>query len=393
MTLRIVDVCAFYAPDGGGVKTYVERKLKAARPGEQEVVIVAPGKADGVIRREAGGSIVTIASPRFPFDRRYRYFDDERALHALLDRLAPDVIEASSPWGSATMVGRWRGAALRSLVMHADPLSAYAYRWFGGVASRDIIDRGFDWFWRRLRRLDSQFDLVVSASAQLSHRLAAGGLRRVTTIPMGVEPGLFLPARRDEQLRARLLARCGLGEEATLLIGIGRLAPEKRWPMVIEAVTAAGYDQPVGFVLFGDGCDSAKVVRAAANNPHVHLAAPVTDRIGLATILASADALVHGCEAETFCMVAAEAKASGLPLIVPDEGGAGDQFSEGQGAVYAARSAASLAKAVNRFIASSPAAHRARAALAAPHVLNMDDHFERLFSTYAARLESLADVA
>jgi alpha-1,6-mannosyltransferase len=393
MTVRIVDVCAFYAADGGGVKTYVERKLKAGRPGEQEIIIVAPGEADAVIREEPGGCIITLASPRFPLDRRYRYFDDEAALHGLLDRLSPDVVEASSPWGSATMVGRWRGSALRSLVMHADPLSAYAYRWFGGVASRDMIDRGFDWFWRRLRRLDNQFDLVVSASAGLSKRLCDGGLAKVTTIPMGVEPGIFSPVRRDEALRARLLARCGLDQPSTLLVGIGRLAPEKRWPMVIEAVTAAGYDQSVGLVLFGDGRDRARVVRAAANNPHVHLAAPIADRVELATILASADALVHGCEAETFCMVAAEAKASGLPLIVPDEGGAADQFIPGQGAIYTARSPASLARAVSGFIASSPNAHRDRAAIAAPQVVTMDEHFAHLFATYSARLERLADAA
>jgi alpha-1,6-mannosyltransferase len=393
MTIRIVDVCAFYAADGGGVKTYVERKLKAGRPGAQEIIIVAPGKTDAVIREEPGGCIMTLASPRFPLDRRYRYFDDEAALHRLLDRLSPDVVEASSPWGSATMVGRWHKPALRSLVMHADPLSAYAYRWFGGVASRDAIDRGFDWFWRRLRRLDSQFDLVVSASASLTRRLGAGGLAKVSTIPMGVEPGIFAPIRRDEGLRARLLARCGLDERSTLLVGIGRLAPEKRWPMVIEAVTAAGYDQPVGFVLFGDGRDRAKVVRAAANNPHVHLAAPIADRIELATILASADALVHGCEAETFCMVAAEARASGLPLVVPDEGGAGDQFSDGQGGLYAARNPASLARAIGGFIASSPTAHRGRAVIAAPQVVDMDRHFDRLFATYTARLERFADVA
>jgi alpha-1,6-mannosyltransferase len=28
--MRIVDVCAFYTPEGGGVRTYVERKLAAA---------------------------------------------------------------------------------------------------------------------------------------------------------------------------------------------------------------------------------------------------------------------------------------------------------------------------------------------------------------------------
>ena len=41
------------------------------------------------------------------------------------------------------MVGRWQGAATRSLVMHADPLSAYAYRWLGGIAPSKAIDRGF----------------------------------------------------------------------------------------------------------------------------------------------------------------------------------------------------------------------------------------------------------
>lgn len=326
--MRIVDVCAFYAPQGGGVKTYVERKLRAGRPGAAEIIVVAPGEQDGIVREEVGGCIMTIAAPTFPLDRRYRFFDDEPALHALLDRLAPDVIEASSPWTSPSMVARWQGHALRSLVMHADPLSAYAYRWFGGVATRDQIDRRFDWFWRHLRKLDDQFDMVVSASRSLSDRLHGGGLGKVVTVPMGVEPGLFSPALRDEGLRARLLARCGLPVDATLLIGLGRHAPEKRWPMVIDATVAAGYQRRVGLVLFGDGRDRARVVRAAANNPHIHLAAPVTDRRELAPIFASADALVHGCEAETFCMVAAEARASGLPLIVPDEGGAGDQLTD-----------------------------------------------------------------
>ena len=391
--MRIVDICAFYAPEGGGVKTYVERKLRAARPGEHEVIIVAPGERDGVVAEAPAGRIISVAAPRFPLDRRYHYFDDEQALHALLDRLTPDVVEASSPWSSPAMVARWRGPALRALVMHADPLSAYAYRWFGSVASRDRIDRGFDWFWRHLRRLDDQFDMVVSASPSLSMRLRAGGLRKVRTIPMGVADGVFSPHLRDADLRARLLRNCGLGPDATLLLGLGRLAPEKRWPMVIEAVTSAGYDHPVGLVLFGNGRERAKVIRAAANNPHVHLAAPIADRDMLATIIASADALVHGCEAETFCMAAVEAKASGLPLIVPDEGGASDQFVAGQGELYKARSAADLSSAIRRFLSSGVAEQRRHATLAAPFVHNMDGHFANLFSTYAGAGEQVADAA
>lgn len=330
----------------------------------------------------AHAKIVMMEARRFPLDGRYCYFDDEQALHRQLDQLVPDLVEVSSPWTSAAMVARWPGHAPRTLIMHADPLSAYAYRWFGGVASRNVIDRSFDWFWQHLRRLDDRFDAVISASNNLSARLRDGGLNHVITNPMGVEPGIFSPHGRDEALRARLLRRCGLPKEAVLLLGVGRLASEKRWPMVIDAVTAAGVDCPIGLVLIGNGRDRAKAVRAAADNPHVQLLAPVTDRPTLARIMASADALVHGCEAETFCMVASEAKASGLPLIVPDAGGAADQLAIGQGQSYVAGQAASLARAIKIFVADNPEAQRRRAVAAAMRVRSMDTHFDELFSLY-----------
>jgi alpha-1,6-mannosyltransferase len=224
--------------------------------------------------------------------------------------------------------------------------------------------------------------MVVSASRNLSERLRAGGLARTVTIPMGVEPGIFSPQLRDDALRSRLLSRCGLPPEATLLVGLGRLAPEKRWPMVIDAVTAAGIDHPIGFLLIGDGRERASIVRATKHNPHVQLLASITDRRAVARILASADALVHGCEAETFCMVVSEARASGLPLIVPDAGGASDQFQRGQGATYHAANASSLAAALKGFVARDPGDQRVRAAAAAAAVRSMDQHFHDLFRAY-----------
>ncbi|MFT3965459.1 MAG: glycosyltransferase, partial [Sphingobium sp.] len=327
--MRIVDVCAFYTPAGGGVKTYVEQKLRAAERFGHEVVIVAPGDKTGTLSESSHGKVETLAGPRFPLDRRYGYFNDEKALHARLHELKPDIVEASSPWGSAAMVARWDGTAPKALIMHADPLSAYAYRWFSPVASEAMIDRGFDWYWRHLRRLDERFEIIVSASPGLSGRLTAGGLHRVETIPMGVTADIFSPDYRDEGLRQRLLERCELGPEALLLLGVGRHAPEKRWPMVIGAVQAASYDRPIGLVIIGGGRQQARVVRAVANNPHIHLMAPTSDRHMLARLYASADALVHGCEAETFGMCAAEAVASGTPLIVPDSGGSSDQCGPG----------------------------------------------------------------
>ena len=79
--MKIVDVSAFYAPRGGGVRTYVERKLTTGPALGHEIVVIAPGKRSEVIERGTGARIRFVAAPQFPLDRTYRYFDDADALH------------------------------------------------------------------------------------------------------------------------------------------------------------------------------------------------------------------------------------------------------------------------------------------------------------------------
>lgn len=387
--MRIVDICAFYAPQGGGVKTYVRHKMLAGPARGHEVIILAPAAQAHVEYFGDHGRIEYVPGRRFPLDGRYHYFHDEAALHARLDALRPDLVEASTPWGSASMVANWRSDVPRSLIMHADPLGNYAYRWFRSLASREQIDRGFDWFWRHLRRLDARFDHIVCASDELATRLENGGLRHVVTNRMGVQPGIFSPRHRDPDLRRRLLQWCDLDENALLLFGAGRHAPEKRWPMIIEAVTACGFDRPVGLVIAGDGRARASVQRAAADNPHVRLMAPVTDRHAFASLLASADALVHGSESETFCMIAAEARASGIPMFLPDGGAAADHLVPGAGHHYRAADASSLAAAIRLFLTQGPADHLANARAAAADTRTMDAHFADLFTLYEGTRRSL----
>lgn len=380
--MKIVDVAAFYSPKGGGVKTYIDRKLIAGPAAGHEIVVVAPGSENRVEDRGPGARIIFLEQPKFPLDRNYHYFRDEVALHATLDAEQPDFVEASSPWRSARLVGEWHGAAPRSLIMHADPLSAYAYRWFGAVASRETIDKQFGWFWRHLLRLDKRFDVTITASQALSERLVEGGMTNVVTNPMGIAAGVFSPGLRDEAFRSRMLERCDLPPEATLFLGIGRHHSEKRWPTVIEAITAAGGKTPIGLVLVGDGRDQAKILRAAEGNPHVHLVSPISDRTELARLFASADCYIHGGDAETFCMVAAEARASGLPMIGPNGGAIVDHIRDSNGWLYEAGNAASAAQAIDEFLAMPRHEVRSRAVLLAPLVRLMDQHFEELFALY-----------
>lgn len=372
--MRIVDVCAFYSPYGGGVRTYVEQKLRVGPELGHEIVILAPGDEDAVIERGPNARIITLKNPRLPVDRKYWYFASTPQLHDALDELQPDFVEAASPWRSASLVAEWAGPAPRSLIMHADPMSAYAYRWLGQVFARDTIDRQFSMFWEHLRRHSRRFDHVVCANSSLTRRLAESGVSATVTVPMGVEPGRYSPQNRDPALRARLLAACDLPESASLLLGVGRLAGEKRWPMVIDAVSAASREMPIGLVLFGEGREQRAILKHIGENPHVRLFEPERDPTIFPRIIASADALVHGSEAETFCMVAAEARASGIPIIVPDEGGAVDHAARGGGVTYAACDAAAAARAIVAVLTDR--SHRPQLARTST------DHFADLFAMY-----------
>jgi alpha-1,6-mannosyltransferase len=373
--VKIVDVCAFYAPQGGGVKTYVEQKLAIGSRLGHDIIIIAPGDQDRSEPR-GGGRIEWVKSPQLPVDRRYRYFDDERRLLARVAAETPDLIEASSPWRSASQIGRAFPGVPRALFMHADPFAAYGYRWLGEFASVEAIDRGLEFGWRYMRTLCAAYDVVVSPSAGLAGRLADQGVANVVTVALGVEPGVFSPRLRDRALRRRMLAHCALPEDATLLLGVGRFSPEKRWPMIVDAVTAAAVQQPVGLVLVGDGPQRRRVRRQARGNPHIFLAAPMRDRAALARLMASADALIHGCDAETFSLVAAEAVASGLPLIVPDRGGTADHAAQSGGLLYKSASAQDATRAILAFI-DGP-----RPMPIGP-ARTMPEHFEALFALYA----------
>ena len=81
-------------------------------------------------------------------------------------------------------------------------------------------------------------------------------------------------------------------------------------------------------------------------------------------------------------MAAAEARASGLPLIVPDRGAAVDQLVPGAGAIYRSGRVQSLADAISTFAATGPELQHARAVHHA-RSRTTDEHFGELFARYA----------
>jgi alpha-1,6-mannosyltransferase len=268
------------------------------------------------------------------------------------------------------------------MFMHADPVAIYPQRWLGPVASPQRIDQLFEWFWRYLRKLAGRFASVVTGGFWLGQRFEHHGLAAVTSLPLGVDKGVFSPRLRDERLRSDLLKACSCPDDATLALAVGRFHPEKRWPMVIEAATKARADAPIGLVVVGDGIDRARVLRAAAGKPHVHLLPPIRDRGLLAAHLASADVLVHGCDSETFGLLPAEAMASGLPLVGPDRGGFADLAQPSTSEIYRSGDAEAATAAILRLLARDSRTLKAAAVEAAAGVRRDIDHFADLFDHY-----------
>ena len=396
--MRIVDVNENYSPTGGGVRTYLERKMGIMAELGHELIVVAPGDRTWIEERPGGGQIYWIKSPRLFVDRNYSIFVDEIGVHRALDALEPDIVENSSPHMSAWSVASWKGDALKVFFAHNDHIGAYPQRWLAGIATRQQVERAFGWYTRYMARFLTHYDAFVTNGPALAKRYARRGLTVHAAMPLGIERSDFSPDLRDERLRAALLAQCGLPPEGHLLLGLGRHHPEKRWSLVIDAVEAAGADVPVGLILIGDGFQRARLEARAAGSPHIRMFRPVYDRQRLSRIMASCDALIHGSDNEPFGLVAVEAVASGLPLIVPDEGGCAEIAEPLFAETYRAGDPWAAADAIRRMFAREPAILRAAARHAAGKVRTDRDHAVSLMDYYsgllaARRGEVAAEVA
>jgi alpha-1,6-mannosyltransferase len=382
--VKILDVSEFYTDRGGGVRTYTNQKLQAAADLGHELVVAAPAARDGEERR-LGGRVLWIESPRFPLDTRYHVFVRPSAVHRAIAREQPDVVEGSSVWSGGWFAASAPTHALKALVFHQDPVAVYPQTLLDGLLSPARIDGLCAPYWAFLKRLSARFDLTVTASAWLAERLTQQGIGNARAVPFGSDSACFAGARRDAELRARLLASTGTPEHGTLLVSVSRHHPEKRLRTLCRAVQSLRERLPVGLVIFGDGPLRPLVERWAARAPGVHLAGFVSDRAELAAALASADALLHGSSAETYGIAVAEALRAGLPVIVPERGGAAELADASCAEFYRAGDVAACRAAIEAMIARlGEPLRRAAAAHAARSLRGPDQHFRELFALYEA---------
>lgn len=386
--MKIVDVAEHYAETGGGVRTYVDHKLRVGSDAGHEMVIVAPASRTCEEARY-GGRILWVESPPMPGDPRYHVFVKQQVVHDLLNREKPDVVEGSSVYAGGWFAGGYAGPAVKSLIFHQDPVAVYGHSFLDRYLPSVRIDRLARPVWAYLRRLAARFDTTVVAGDWLRERLTSFGLPRVSAVPFGIEAEPFMTVNRDEKVRRRLLLQAGLSSDASLLVAVSRHHPEKRLPTLIEAVKTVSRAQPVGLVIFGDGPSRRRIEALAARAPGVAIAGYTRDRTALAEAVASADGFLHGSAAETYGLVVAEAVCAGTPLVVPDTGGAAELARPEYAEIYRPGDPDACAAAIRRLLSRDPQALRSACISAARKPRTLDAHFAELFGHYGRLAEDL----
>lgn len=390
--MKIVDVSEFYAEQGGGVRTYTNQKLEAGAKAGIEVVVVAPGPEDREEQR-LGGRIRWVKGPPMPLDPRYYVLHRERAVHQILDEERPDIVEGSSTWTAGWFAARWQAPAnwqgAKALIFHQDPVAVYPHTFLDRWVPRDRIDAWCSPYWNYLGRLSEHYDHTVVAGQWLADRLAGRGVKSPKAVAFGVRKDELDPRFRSEEVRRRWLREAGAPEDGILFVGISRHHPEKRLGTLLKGFEEANkkLGGRAAFVLFGDGPLRSWVQRLGAQTPGVLVAGFTKNRQELADALASADAFLHGSAAETFGIVLAEALCSGLPLVVPEVGGAEDLAYPSWSETYEPGDIAGCGEAIVRLSRRDPSSLR-EAVLGAREnrVRSIEEHFEALFELYAGML-------
>ena len=321
--MHLADISLFYAPESGGVKTYLMAKAHWVKQNTRiRHSIIAPAWGGG----RADGAIIRVPSVPIPFVGGYRMPRSIKTGVDLLRRMRVDCIEVGDPYlfaWAALQVKRETHIPIVAFY-HSDVMQVVKRR-FGDLSERAAA--------KYVRRLYRDFDLVLAPSKSAMQRLTDIGVAQVRHQPLGVDTRVFRPSLHKLRLRQRL----GLPDETRLVVYAGRFAREKKLPNLIEAIERLGKHYHLLLIGTGDKLPSSAQVSYIPfqqNGP------------ALAALMASCDVLAHPGDQETFGLTVLEAMASGIPVVGVAQGGVAELIDEHCGILVARSDAAALRQGI-----------------------------------------------
>jgi glycosyltransferase involved in cell wall biosynthesis len=159
--------------------------------------------------------------------------------------------------------------------------------------------------------------------------------------------------------------RLGWGSDL-VLVSVGRLGPEKNWPLVFEAAAQAMREIPrLRLALAGNGPERDRL-EALSSQLGIRGQVEFLGELPfnqIPSFLSAGDAFIFASTAETQGLVTMEAMAAGLPIVAVDGTGTRDVVQSGVQGFLTEKDSSSLGKAVVRLFESSDGLAKMREAV------------------------------
>jgi glycosyltransferase involved in cell wall biosynthesis len=316
-SLRLAVVTETYPPEINGVAATVARLVNGLRARNHELQLIRPrqDRADAADRGDRFHEILLRGLPIPNYPSLKMGLPSKRALVKLWAVRRPDLVHVCTegPLGWSAL----RAARLLRLPVTSEfrtNFHAYSKHYGVGWLARPIV--GY------LRKFHNRCEATMVPTEALRGELARYGFAKLHVVARGVDTRLFDPAHRSAALRQTW----GADAQTTVVLHVGRLAPEKNLNVLSQAFEAMRAVDPRCLLVFvGDGPQRA---RLQARHPQAIFAGMRTGA-ELAAYYASGDVFLFPSETETFGNVVPEAMASGLAVVAYDYAAAAQLIRSG----------------------------------------------------------------
>ncbi|MEI7787207.1 MAG: glycosyltransferase family 1 protein [Chlorobiaceae bacterium] len=318
--MKIALYTGTYVKDKDGAVKSISQLVSSFRKNGHQVTVWSPDVSskdnhDGLTVH----TVPAVPIPQYP-DYKLGFFRPKTRRQ--LDAFAPDIVHISTP----DIVGKkfLHYAKHKSL-----PLASAFHTDFPSYLKYYRLKFAERSLWKYLTWFYNCCDIVFAPNESVRLKLEDQNIRNVEIWSRGVDKELFDPTRRSQKLRTAWNA-----DGRKVIIYAGRFVLYKDIEVVIkvyERCMEVGYADRVRFVMIGSGPREAEMKRRM---PDAVFPGYLTG-VELSAAYASGDIFLFPSITEAFCNVVLEALASGLPVVVSDEGGCRDIVERSGGGVVA----------------------------------------------------------
>jgi glycosyltransferase involved in cell wall biosynthesis len=385
--IKTVHLTNYYHKRSGGISTSYNSLLDAAERHRRYATLIVPGETEEIEQVNDFAKICYVPAKYSPiFDKRYRimmpwqYMVTDSPIRKILLQEKPDLIEVTDKYTLSILGPMIRKNAFKKI---GRPILVHfsCERMDDNIGSFLVGGRIGNWLARRVMGNYNfpSFDYHIANSAYTADELYSSVdpeknpgrskwalnkwwqfmrasrvpfRERIFICPRGVDAEFFTPDRWSDDVRAEMISRAGIPEDAIVLLYAGRVSPEKNVELLVETMKILAADEQKDYRLLvaGDGPKAEWLREQGA----LHAQGKIVllghlDKETLANYYANTDIFVHPNPHEPFGIGPLEAMASGAPTVAPNAGGI-LSYANGENAWLADPTGEAFAAAVNEVV-------------------------------------------